>query len=455
MKYRKKIVLLCAGIVSFLLVYNFLGLYPETQNKELELEFSVKSKVSDNYQVFYKTNEQKWTEQNSVTHQYNTPQQWEKLTYHLPSEIEEIRIDTGNAKGRVSLRDFNLINHSIVNIPVGGIKIEKHNLELIDKSDGYFEFQVKNSDPYFTMDVSTFVELSSNKSSIIDELINIILTLIVSFIIIFIISSTREVLSYIKEAYAGRNLIYNLARNDFKTKYASSYLGITWGFIQPLLTIATYWFVFQVGLRSGNVAEVPFILWFLVAIIPWFFFSDGLSSATNVFFEYSYLVKKVVFKVELLPLVKIGSALFVHLFFVIVIFIVYGIYGHPPIWYNFQLIYYMICSIALVFSISLLTSSLVLFFRDLNQIIMIVLQMGFWFTPIGWSYTMVNDFWINIFKLNPMFYVVEGYRDTFINKILFYQHPYQTLYFWLFCTLTTVIGIKCLRRLKLHFSDVL
>lgn len=455
MRHRKKVILLCAGIISFVLFYSFLGLYPGTQNNKLKLEFSVNSRISGSYQVFYKTGDHSWLEQNSVTHQYNTPQQWERLIYNLPTGIKEVRIDTGDSKERVSLRDFKLINNSAVDIPVDGIDIKTHNLELVDKSAGYVEFQVDNADPYFTLDLSSFVKMSENRSSLTDKLTNSTLSLIISFIIIFIISSAREVLSYVIEAYRGRNIIYNLARNDFKTKYASSYLGITWGFIQPLLTIATYWFVFQVGLRSGNVAEVPFILWFLVAIIPWFFFSDGLSSATNVFFEYSYLVKKVVFKVELLPLVKLGAALFVHLFFIIVIFIVYGIYGYAPTWYNLQLIYYMICSFALVFSISLITSTLVLFFRDLNQIILIVLQMGFWFTPIGWSYTMVNDFWLNIFKLNPMFYVVNGYRDTFINEILFYQHPYQTLYFWLFCALTTVIGIKCLRRLKMHFSDVL
>lgn len=111
-----------------------------------------------------------------------------------------------------------------------------------------------------------------------------------------------------------KNLIINLAKNDFKTKYASSYLGVLWGFINPLLTIVTYWFVFQVGLRSGDVGNIPFIIWFIAGIIPWFFFSDAFSSATNAFTEYNYLVKKVVFKIELLPLVKVFSA-FLYIYF--------------------------------------------------------------------------------------------------------------------------------------------
>ena len=72
-------------------------------------------------------------------------------------------------------------------------------------------------------------------------------------------------------------------------------MGIIWGFINPLITIAVYWFVFQVALRTGDVGGKTFILWFIAGIIPWFFFQEALSTSTNVFIEYSYLVKKVRF----------------------------------------------------------------------------------------------------------------------------------------------------------------
>lgn len=86
---------------------------------------------------------------------------------------------------------------------------------------------------------------------------------------------------------------------------------------------------------------------------------------------------------------------------------------------------------------------------------MIVLQMGFWFTPIGWSYTMLPSSWLFIFKLNPMFYIVEGFRDSFISHIAFYNHPYQTFYFWLFCFAALGVGIKTFGKLKPHFADVI
>lgn len=73
------------------------------------------------------------------------------------------------------------------------------------------------------------------------------------------------------EMYNSRKMITSLATNDFKMKYAGSYLGIVWAFIQPIVTILVYWAVFQVGFRSGQVEKVPFILWLMSGLIPWFF----------------------------------------------------------------------------------------------------------------------------------------------------------------------------------------
>ena len=112
-------------------------------------------------------------------------------------------------------------------------------------------------------------------------------------------------MSFLKELFGNRKLILNLAKNDFKTKYAGSYLGIVWAFIQPVVTVLVYWFVFEVGLRQTGNAEVPFVLWLIAGLVPWFFFSDALNGGTNSLLEYNYLVKKVVFKISVLPIVKI------------------------------------------------------------------------------------------------------------------------------------------------------
>lgn len=282
-----------------------------------------------------------------------------------------------------------------------------------------------------------------------------VISFLLGYIGLKIVRNIKVTIEYIMQIFKSKRLIVELSKNDFKNKYASSYLGITWGFVQPLVTIGVYWFVFQVGFRSGDVGNVPFILWFICGIIPWFFFSDALSSTTNVFLEYSYLVKKVVFKIEILPIIKVISSLFVHCFFIIFIFIVMAGYGYEIDVYNLQFIYYSGCMIFLVLAVSTITASVILFFRDLGQIIGIILSVGFWFTPIGWNLTMIPEFWARFFKLNPMYYIVTGYRDAFIDKIFFWERPYLTLYFWAFCIVVLTSGVKIFKKLRPHFSDVI
>ncbi|WKL04009.1 hypothetical protein Q0F98_12450 [Paenibacillus amylolyticus] len=130
-----------------------------------------------------------------------------------------------------------------------------------------------------------------------------------------------------------------------------------------MIQIIIFWFVFQVGFKSTPIDDFPFILWLISAMIPWFFISDSIQGATTSITDNSYLVKKVVFKVSLLPIVKIYSALWVHLFFVAVIFLMFSIYGYFPNVYNVQVLYYVFCISVLVLGISWITSSLIIFLK--------------------------------------------------------------------------------------------
>lgn len=102
----------------------------------------------------------------------------------------------------------------------------------------------------------------------------------------------KETFSIFKNIFSEQKLLLQFSFNDFKAKYAGSALGIVWAFLTPLVTVLTYWFVFSVGLRSRAGDNMPFIVYLVTGMVPWFFFSDSLLSATNVFREYSYLVKK-------------------------------------------------------------------------------------------------------------------------------------------------------------------
>lgn len=260
---------------------------------------------------------------------------------------------------------------------------------------------------------------------------------------------------FIKDTYRSRGIIWQLAKNDFKARFASSYLGIFWAFVQPLVMITVLWFVFQVGFRAAPVADFPFILWLSCGLIPWFFFAEALNSATGSLLEYSYLVKKVVFRTSVLPLVKLLSAYFVHIFFIVLLVAMFMVYGYRPNIYYIQIIYYSFAQVMLLIGLSWATASLAVFIKDTAQMISVILQIGFWVTPILWPIDMVPASYQFFFKLNPMFYIVEGYRDTLINGVWFWQSHNQTAYFWLVTLILFVLGALLFRKLRPHFSDVL
>ena len=259
----------------------------------------------------------------------------------------------------------------------------------------------------------------------------------------------------IKDIIANRRLIASLSKNDFKTKYAGSSFGMIWAFVQPIVTILVYWFVFQVGLRQSSDGDYPYVLWLVSGIVPWFFFADALNGGTSALLEYNYLVKKVVFKINILPVIKVISALFVHAFFVIVTLILVTCYGYFPGLCTIQIVYYTFCAFVLVLGITYFTSAVVVFFRDLTQLINIILQIGVWMTPIMWNLSIIPGPFKWIFKLNPMYYVTNGYRQALLDRVWFWQNWELSLYFWAVIIVLFAVGTRVFKKLQIHFADVL
>ena len=204
-------------------------------------------------------------------------------------------------------------------------------------------------------------------------------------------------------------------------------------------------------------SEVPFVLWLIAGLVPWFFFSDAWNGGTGALIEYQYLVKKIVFQINILPIVKVLSALYVHLFFVVFTLFLYICYGYMPDLYTLQIVYYTFAAFIMVLGLCYITSAIVCFFKDLTQIIGIILQVGVWMTPIMWNIDGMDiPQWLKyIFEMNPMYYIVTGYRDSLINKVWFWERTGLTIYFWIFTLFILGLGMVIFKKLKVHFADVL
>lgn len=262
-------------------------------------------------------------------------------------------------------------------------------------------------------------------------------------------------MNFFIDIFKNKNLLLSLALQDFKQRYLGNYLGIVWAFAGPFMTVLILFFVFQVGFRSSPSEGIPFILWLVSGMFPWSFLSESISSGSNSIIDKPYLVKKIVFRVSTLPVIKLITAFFIHSFFLSVLFILLMAYGYYPkiIW--IQIFYYLFATLILALGISWITSSIVVFVKDISQIISILLQFGFWLTPIFWSDKIMPSNYLTLLKLNPAYYIVQGYRDSLLFNVWFWEKPYITFYFWIVTISIFLLGAFIFKRLRPHFADVL
>lgn len=243
--------------------------------------------------------------------------------------------------------------------------------------------------------------------------------------------------------------------NDIKREYAGSTFGFLWAFIQPVSIVFVLWFVFEVGFKAKPIEDIPFVLWLASGLLPWFFFSNSISKTSSSIFTQNYLVKKISFPTIILPIVKILSQLLVHIFMMLILALFFLLHGLSLDVYWIQLLYYMLASLVLLSGLGWIFSSFVIFIQDLKNLIPILIQFGFWVTPIFWSISKVPLKYQIYVKANPFVFLIQGYRDSMINKVWFWERGLENLYFWSLSLLLFFLGYFVFRRLKSHFVDVL
>lgn len=156
-----------------------------------------------------------------------------------------------------------------------------------------------------------------------------------------------------------------------------------------------------------------------------------------------------------MPLVEIGSALIIHLALVGFLIVAFLLYGYMPTIYWLQLPFYILASMVLLLGLSWLTSAVRVFIKDIGNFIAVLMQIGFWATPIFWSIDMIPQKYQWILKLNPAFYIVDGYRNTFIKGSWFWEHQNITMYYFTLTIVCLGVGALVFKRLRPHFGDVL
>lgn len=261
---------------------------------------------------------------------------------------------------------------------------------------------------------------------------------------------------FVRLIFLQRDLILSMAKREVKTQYVGSLLGFVWTFIQPMVMIFVFWVVFSVGFRVQPMKDVPFVVWLTAGMSIWFVFADIVNGSAGVVVANAPLIKKTVFHSQILPIIKIVSCLITHSVFLLVLIGLILLKRMPFSFYYIQFFYYLLYMTILALGLGWAVSALNVFIRDIGQIVGVVMQVGFWATPIFWDINMMPPKVQMILKLNPMFYVVQGYRESFIYFVPFWRgDPCFALYYWAVALTVFVCGALIFKKLKPQFADVL
>lgn len=222
----------------------------------------------------------------------------------------------------------------------------------------------------------------------------------------------------------------------------------------PLATMLIYWLVFSVGLKVRPAEGVSFLLFLICGMIPWLTFNEALMTSVNSITGAPHLVKKIAFPTILLPFMHLLVSLIPHFTMLVVLQIILFLKAMPFSW-NFLLVfYYMGALYFLCMGISWFVASIGVFSRDVSQGLTIVLGFGFWLTPIVWPPSMLGDY-VGWLIFNPLNYIVDGYRDAFLNTGSFWDNGFKHLVFWAICIPIFLIGEWVFRKLQRDFVEVL
>lgn len=267
------------------------------------------------------------------------------------------------------------------------------------------------------------------------------------------VSSLRMVLS---EVYENRKRLWRIAVFDFEIKNKDSYLGKIWSLLNPLLQIFTFWLVFGAGLRSNAPVDgYPFILWMLCGIIPWFFFSNGITSGSGCIYSKSSTVLKFRYPMATLPVSNALTNLIEHIWTLGIVLVMFLIYGYLPGIHWINIGYYMVYTVFFLSAIGLISSALTMVARDFQKLIPPLMRLVFYLTPILWTLDQMPEWLQPILKINPAFYIVNGYRDSLLYRTWFFERWREMLFFWGLNFLLLVVGSILHRRLRSQFADLI
>ncbi len=251
--------------------------------------------------------------------------------------------------------------------------------------------------------------------------------------------------------------IFKLAKADLIKTYRGAALGWAWAIIKPVVTIFVYWFAFTIGIRAnGKVHDYPYFLWLISSVVPWFYMGDMIVEGANCIRRYKYLVTKMKFPVSIIPTFVSLSKICINIILIIIVIAIFAIFGYYPDIYYLQIPFYILLSFIFFTVWAQFSSFLGAISKDFLNLVKSFVTIVFWLSAILWNADKVkNDVLRKFLNLNPVTFLVNGFRNCFINKVWFWQQPKRLMYFGLLTLILYLLSLWSYKKLRKEIADVL
>jgi lipopolysaccharide transport system permease protein len=254
-----------------------------------------------------------------------------------------------------------------------------------------------------------------------------------------------------------RGLIWQMAKREVLGRYRGSVIGILWSFLNPILMLAVYTFVFSVVFKTrwtgGSDSKTEFAILLFAGMIVHGLFAESVNRAPSLILGNPNFVKKVVFPLEVLPWVAMGSSIFHALVSITVLMVFYGIVNYSLNWTLVFMPFLLLPLILLTVGISWMLASIGVYLRDVSQTIGIITTIMMFLSPVFYPVAALPERLRPLMHLNPLTFIIEQSRDVMIWGRL---PDWQGLGAYTACALLVAwIGFICFQKTRKGFADVM
>lgn len=256
--------------------------------------------------------------------------------------------------------------------------------------------------------------------------------------------------------------IYSISKYELLGDMKDSKLGLFWNFAHPLIQVLTYWFAFGVVFERKAVTnygvEVPYIFWMMGGMVIWFFISPCITNGCNAIYSKIGIITKMKFPISILPATVVLKELFNHFCLMIILILALFVGGYYPSIHWLELFYYLFCAVIFSISLSMTTSVLNMIARDTRKLVLACMRLLLYLTPVLWNLKQLKSSprWVTlIMKANPIYYLVQGYRDCFFYHNGFFFYYKQAIVFWIITIILFVFGSYMMYKFKRKVIDLI